>query len=293
MKEYTLKCKNCGEIFQHRVDLNTTALTRSTDFDKEHIECQHCRKIRSYTQDDVVTEGSKTTQKAVENPYYNKKQFWTETAKRLITEPDVQITESASKQERLILWLWGIYTPVIGFGSIGLSYFTASSFSPLLKIIFFTPCITLIIAYFCSVMAQSSEKLNSFNMDNPADIEQKFKDAIQKKESKYNIAQNLILFSIAFITISFFLIALQNKPKPKNEFKAVWQKEKIHIRAKITGSSRADLYLNKKPFKSYPVLKDGIIQDTIEYKPADQKSIELQLIWSQKAKISGLSQKLQ
>ena len=153
-------------------------------------------------------------------------QFWLELGKELLEKAPERIRASSERFEKLIIWLWGIFTPLLGLSTTGLAIFSKIHFEWYLQLIIFTPSLTLILAYWFATRA-SSNQIISFYYNVADKIESGYLEGITQQVKEYSRAKFWTGISCVLIPISFVLASLGQKENMTLE--ASYRKEKRQI----------------------------------------------------------------
>jgi len=162
-------------------------------------------------------------------------QFWFDLSKNLVEGVPEKINSSVEQFEKLTVWLWGIYTPLVGIGTGAagiLGNFFPSVWTMLLILI---PCLSLLFSYWFLSKARSSV-IVSFHADDYFNIKQEYEKMIKTKNFYFSLAQKITLVTCALIPISIFSYYLDKivfVPKPNLVIKILENKKKLSIN--ITG----------------------------------------------------------
>lgn len=229
-------------------------------------------------------------------------QFWFNLSKGLTENIPEKINDSANNFEKLILWLWGIYTPLVGIGSGTLAVlgsFTPSVFTMILLLL---PCLILLGSYWLVSKAKSSV-LVKFAPDAWETIEAAYHTIIFEKEKYLSLAQKTTLAACAVIPISVFCYFIDKKTITKikpdfqiteetsantksvrfilsGEYKLADKNKSIHLGLKVDGNS-----FPIKPEFILPPLPSEVIQIKIDI-PKESKKIEAEASWDESENLS-------
>lgn len=164
--------------------------------------------------------------------------FWYDIGKDLVSGLPEKINISAEKFEKLILWLWGIYTPLIGIGAGGLTLLQQNLPSMMVMFLLILPCIVLLFSYWLVVRAQTSVFV-SFDPRSPTEIENKYSWIVYEKGKYFSLSRWVTLVACTLIPIAMLSHYFDRKQSSiaKPEL-IVTQKEKEtdKIRIMILGS---------------------------------------------------------
>lgn len=192
--------------------------------------------------------------------------FWYEKSKQFIEDSDKKTIASAEKLEKLILWLWGIYTSIIGLGAGGLSAFAKIEIHWIAIFIFLLPSILLLWAYWFVTMSMSIVPSN-FDPRDVVGIKKAYKDATIEKTKRYNCAKYTTLFACGLIPILIFSTAVLNSYKVdfqahKSSIPSKPEKTIISINGDFPSSKEFSIFIyNLKDMSIvYPPVKYSTVQ---------------------------------
>lgn len=227
----------------------------------------------------------------------NEKYYWLDTyQKNLIDSHHDNINRSAEKLEKISLWLWGIYSPVIGISSGLIQYYLALPFSNVFYAMLLTPAVLLIFAYYVTISAQSSK---SFPMDFDSDrsLKNHFFETAKQKTKDLNIAKWLVFSSCVLIPIALLIAATQihqpAKPKPYQLATTTAMASPTQTRIIVSGyfPANKEIFLtveNEKqtPLKTYHGHTDqnGKLQFDFTLPSGNQPKIKIRAEWQSKQK---------
>jgi hypothetical protein len=182
--------------------------------------------------------------------------FWYDKAKELVDKAPDNINESAGKFETLVLWLWGIYTTIVGLGAGGLTVFAGMQISNLTLAGLISPSLVLLVSYWLTTAAKTTA-IVKFEHRSPEDIRNKYNQAIEVKSRYYKLARLTTLLACALIPVTIFI---GNKVKSADsELFVAYEKSKEGIELSITGNFPEKTKLNlliKRPDKKELYLLD-------------------------------------
>lgn len=186
--------------------------------------------------------------------------YWFEVAKDLIDKAPEHINDSADKFKDLILWLWGIYTPIIGLGSSALSLFSKTSYSTTAIGLLVLPSIVLLFAYWAATKARSSANVK-FEPRSPEDIERAYFEGLKEKNKYYRLSQILAGISCALIPIAIMTANVSKSDEIK--FKTAVAEKSILVSGKFPNQNQVTVFLDKRNL-GQRILIDNILQANIE-----------------------------
>lgn len=140
--------------------------------------------------------------------------FWYGIAKELSSNLPEKIDSMSERLEKFILWLWGVYTPIIGIGSTGLVLLGKTLPVWYASIVILAPCISLIFAYYYIVRAREVV-VDKYNPDSPEKIKEFYDNICVQKRKNYSIAHKITTFTCA-ILIPFGLLLANVKNNPNS-----------------------------------------------------------------------------
>lgn len=149
--------------------------------------------------------------------------YWFEKGKQYIDDSFKNITTTSEKLEKFILWLWGIYTSIIGLGAGGLTAFAKVDIHWMGILAFLTPSILLLFAYWKATVSTSivPEKFDPRSAD---EIKQAYKNTIQTKTNHIKVSKFFVITSCFLIPVLIFSATLLTK-----ESKIEFQTYKVEI----------------------------------------------------------------
>lgn len=227
-------------------------------------------------------------------------QFWFDLSKTLVENVPDKINESASQFEKLLLWLWGVYTPLVGIGTSAISLW-ANTPSPGTMVLLLLPCVLLLFAYWFVSKAKSTV-LVEFSPDAFDSIERAYQNIIQTKNEYFEKAQKITLITCAIVPLSIFSYYLDLRPKSQSEpslsigktfidqkqilivhvsgdFQVATEKEPIHIQILSTGQ---EIPTDKKAFLNPKANEVIEIRSNLE---SPITNVDVKLHWKESTEI--------
>lgn len=203
-----------------------------------------------------------------------------------------RLNTTAEKLEKFILWLWGIYTPVIGLGSGFVQFFTNIKFSYLVYGLLLVPVFLLMLAYRFSLRVQSSWT-GYFDPNSPGTVFDFHENSINFKEFNLKVTNFFVYLSILAIPLALFLALSNIKPpdakiewdfQTKLTYDTKLDKTRITINGKIPEKLAYKIILKSGTSEKleefeFPPSNDGIVQVyfDISNKP---ESVKITLEWT-------------
>jgi hypothetical protein len=218
--------------------------------------------------------------------------YWFKYSEELLASAQQKRESAAAAIQKLVVWLWGIYTAsaAVGFTLSGkeLSFWPAA--------IIAAASGALIIVYWGTVWVQVPVKIE-FDPRSPTEIESAYNKSVDIKSKRLSIT--LFASVIAAIMVSFALIiASVNKPV-KHDYSdistsiiKIEEKSVISITAwvgetKMVSITATQLLQDNKQGKSIESIvlptKEGLIQTSLEMQAKTVETILLELKWITKA----------
>lgn len=219
--------------------------------------------------------------------------FWFEMNKNDVESSFDRLNSSAEKFEKLILWLWSIYTSIIGLGATGVTLFTQIKY-PVWAIGFMAiPSIILPIAYWYSINAQTSQVMEIEDRNSPKKIEKAFLIARQAKRDSLDISKHIAFIGCIFISIVIVIASTAKESTiPQLEVNLVDNKD---ITYTYKGTYKyVSIYLNEKKYQSFVIEKETFTGN-IPLSPEqfnEANEIIVMLEYEDKEKIYRIGQKL-
>ncbi len=207
--------------------------------------------------------------------------YWFEVAKEMVDKAPERLNESAERFEKLILWLWGIYTPIIGLGTVGFSLLPKVTFTNGVLTFLLSPCVILLVAYFFATKAKSSERAG-FKQGNIGEIKKAYFLSLKTKRKWYTISQFTALLACVMIP---FAIGLANWNEKKEEylFEAKVKQEmgetlQVTVSSKLTDVKNVKVIIGTAKYDY--ALYDGILHTSFKItKEEFEKNPEITIEW--------------
>ena len=204
--------------------------------------------------------------------------YWFDVSKDLVDKAPDRINTSAASFEKLILWLWGIYTPVIGLGTTSLTIFSKVDYSKLTISLLVIPSFFLLIAYWMATKAQSSF-LMEFEPRSPDSIRDAFMFSLKEKGKYYKYSQLLALVSCAFIPMAILLSNISKEDKV--ELFIELNKEtpnRVEISGRFPGKQEVNLLINSDNVRKVKLI-DSKLQTSLDLNDDSAKPLEVSVEW--------------
>lgn len=149
--------------------------------------------------------------KPVARPQVND-EYWFAKLREMLDEAPERINTSSENFEKLIIWLWGIYTTLLGLGSGAAKILWNQSYSGKYLWLLVAPSVLLLIAYWLATKARSSVVLKIKEHRAAGLIKKNYLKSLVIKNHFYFAAQVLTLLSCLSIPITIWL---SNQPEKK------------------------------------------------------------------------------
>ena len=197
--------------------------------------------------------------------------YWYSVAKDIVAGSLERLEKSVDGFEKLVLWLWIIYTPIIGIGAGTISSYSSKQLSNTVLFFLMLPCITMLVSYWLTTKAKSVTVIE-FNHQVVDHIKAAHKNIIDVKHFYFKWAQFFILLSFLSFPISIWVYHL---PEPQQIVEVYTFKPEVNItedgkyRLTISGyfpkNSKIKIYIDAYPTKRpepypYEIGKDGVLQ---------------------------------
>lgn len=204
--------------------------------------------------------------------------YWFEISKDLVDKAPDRINDSSQRFEKLILWLWGTYTPIIGLGSGGLALLNKVDYSKFTISLLLMPCFVLLIAYWLATKAQSSFRME-FEPRSPDSIRDAYMFSLQEKGRYYRWSQLLTLAACAFVPLAILLSNISKEDKV--EVSIELNKEipnQIEISGKIPGKQEVDILINSENKRKIKLI-DSKFNTFVDSRDYNEKRLEVSIEW--------------
>ena len=232
------------------------------------------------------------------------KTYWINTYQKTLLDANHEnINQSAEKLEKLILWLWGIYSPIVGIGTGFIQYYISLPFDLPSYVILFSPIILLIFAYYYTTKAQSGESIET-DIDSLRKMREHYFSSSRQKNRDIKITRIFVGLSCFLIPVALLYAARQiHKPKPEYRFESLAKSiDKTKTRVSINGvfpkETKVVFYFDLDPEKreetvSFKTLTTGSIQTFIDLN-FEGKTLKVRAEWEEtKDKSKAISQIIQ
>lgn len=190
--------------------------------------------------------------------------YWFQVAKNLVDDSYNQINRSAERFEKLILWLWGIYTPLVGLGASGVHLLSRVNYNLFSIILLVVPSIVLLFAYWFTTKASSSVLMKIKDHRSPEMIKEAFNDSLKKKGFDYLIAQILAGIACALIPIALLVSHIQMKQEIQFSAKLDESKRYVMVNGFFPDKEKVRISINRQPAKEYSLI-NSILQIQIPF----------------------------
>lgn len=222
--------------------------------------------------------------------------YWYSVAKDIVTGSLERLEKSIDNFERLVLWLWVIYTPIIGIGAGTVSSYSSKQLSSTVLFFLMLPCITMLVSYWFTTKAKSVTFVE-FNHEVVDNIKAAYKNIIDVKNFYFKWSQLFILLSFLSFPISLWIYHLpEQKPieivynfTPK--LTTIESHSSNVYRLTISGlfpkSSDVTIYLDIHPMKrpesyTYQTTDQGILQTYVDLSlEQNDKPIKVTVEWKE------------
>lgn len=137
--------------------------------------------------------------------------YWFSIAKDMVSGAHDRLDKSIDSFEKLILWLWGIYTPLIGIGAGVINALQPQQqLSTTSLIVFLLPSLTLLVSYWLTTKAKSSTTVK-FDHRVVDQIKSEFNFSLATKNYYFTRAKVLILVSFLLFPVALFVYHYPDK----------------------------------------------------------------------------------
>jgi hypothetical protein len=138
-------------------------------------------------------------------------QYWFDFSKKLLDGAIERRDDAADRLQKLVVWLWGIYT---GAAAIGFTL-AKNKLSPELTLLVGSASVALIGVYWITVWVRNPE-IVVFDPRSPDDIEAAYEDLLKVKQTRLKWGLGLSLVAAALVATSLLVVSL-----PRNDNKIV------------------------------------------------------------------------
>lgn len=216
--------------------------------------------------------------------------FWFDYSKKLIENAIERRDQAAAKLQKLVLWLWGIYTgsAAIGFSlsekdlSLGVTLLVASASA------------SLIAVYWGTFWVQMPIRTDSFDPRSPDEISSAYLSSLEKKDSRLKLTLVLSIIAAVMVSVSLLATSVSDKVSQTTSLSALLKKsgnsrlialsatgisaESVHVTVhSVPENGSRKLLVNAV---SIPT-NNGILQTSLSYQePVD--IVDINLEWKQK-----------
>ncbi len=226
-------------------------------------------------------------------------QYWFDYSKDALDAALIRRDEAAARIQRLVTWLWGIYT---GSTAIGFALFEKSLPNDAMLVIL-GGNLALIVVYWATVWVQVPVA-RSFDPRSPTEIRAAHGEAVRLKQFRLNVTLFLALAAGILVSLAIVTAALAEpvvRPSPAPEYRietevarrgdpngagVVWG---LGVSTKLTGMDRVELRVTResrdapepKPLvdEFYPVL-EGLLQVAPTFRAPAGTTVRLDLSWT-------------
>lgn len=210
--------------------------------------------------------------------------YWFDYSEKLVTNASEKRDQAAEKLQKMVLWLWGIYTTyaAVGFALSEKSLDIAS------VTIIVAASAALIAVYWSTVWVQMPITF-TYDPRCPEDIQDTHSKIINEKSKRLNITLSLSVIAAGLVSVALFVASTGNNTIPDNTFLAevsnnngktylaltayVTHSDKVIVKVDSTDSD----FSNPELFVIKPTA-DGMIQTSLEIKQT-KKDLMVQLEW--------------
>ncbi|MCB1176481.1 MAG: hypothetical protein KDK36_02775 [Leptospiraceae bacterium] len=206
--------------------------------------------------------------------------YWFDLAKKIMDESEDNINNSAKNFEKLILWVWGVYTSIVGLGAGGFTAFLGKSISTLTLVGLILPSVILLLAYWLTTAASSSA-IVEFEHRSPDSIRDAFLDGLKEKMFYYKSAKLAALIACFLIPLTIYIA----NRVPSGSLEILSQKkngDRIDLMVSGMVPESKDFTLSiKEPVGYTPITKktdSGHFAEKISI-PSESSKVTIQLFW--------------
>lgn len=199
-------------------------------------------------------------------------QFWFDLSKEMVESSASKRNEAATKLQKFIAWLWGIYTASAAVG-IALS---KTSYSLPVIILIASPSAVLIFAYWLALWVQMPVPTR-FDRRIPAEIRDAHKKGVKTKSWKLRWAIVLSLIAAVLVSLALIAASLSKQAVPPNfkaYYQAIQERDIIGVAGHLPADTKIILKISSVPRSAAPGTSKEFIYVTSQYGEL-QKNIEL------------------
>ncbi len=213
--------------------------------------------------------------------------YWFKYSETLTTGASEKRDLAAEKLQKLVLWLWGIFTT---YATVGFALSEKSLNLTAVSIIVAASA-SLIAVYWGTVWVQMPI-MTSYDPRIPEDISDAHSFIIKKKSQRLNFTIFLSVISACIVSLALFAASTVDSKKPDNTFYAEISRDNnktfLILTAQISVTDKVIVkvdtvdsdHSNPEVFMIKPTA-DGLIQTSLEVEPT-QNDLAVQLEWTNK-----------
>jgi len=218
-------------------------------------------------------------------------QYWFDYSKKLIDDALEKRNEAAAALQKLVLWLWGIYT---GATAIGFALSEKSlALGPTLWIV--SASAALILVYWATVWVQMPVT-QSFDPRSPTQIRAAHADAVARKRTRLFATLALALVAAVLVAVAIAVAAVaepepETPPSPEFALSPVLERGEggawaLQLATKLPGVTKARVRVlpqgegDAQAFHEQPYsLLEGILLTTIPFEAPRDAKLRVELEW--------------
>lgn len=217
--------------------------------------------------------------------------YWFDYSKKFVDGAVERRDKAAEVLQKLVLWLWGIYTAsaAIGFGLAGKEL----DFWP--TILIAAASGLLILVYWCTVWVQIP-KAYGFDPRSPTEIEETHSRIVLSKSRRLTFTLFMSVVAAVFVSIAIVVASVSKSQKPaQTDLRAALSLDGVEqvlsltaqvgdtpaAKLDVTALSKAGAELEKTSLRLMPT-EAGLIQTSVRLKSNLEKA-QVKLTWSQKS----------
>lgn len=216
--------------------------------------------------------------------------FWFDYSKKLVENAIERRDQAAGKLQKLVLWLWGIYT---GSAAIGFSL-SEKDLSLEVTLLVASASASLIAVYWGTFWVQMPIRTDSFDPRSPDEISSAYLSSLVNKDLRLKVTLVLSIIAAVMVSVSLLATSVSDKKSHTTSLNALLEKSGD---SRLIAISATGITANPAHITVYTVPKegarrilvdaisiptnDGILQTSLSYQ-AQVDIVDIALEWKQK-----------
>lgn len=213
--------------------------------------------------------------------------YWFNFSETLISNSQERPDKAAEKLQKLVIWLWGIYT---SYAAVGFAL-SKKQFSILTTVLIVAASASLIVVYWCTVWVQMPLFVQ-FDPRSPTTIKEAYESIVKAKRYRLNVTLSISVIASIMVSIALAMSSVGQEHKQRNlEFKATINLKDNRPMLALTGTvgktdtvtvNISPLSTKEKTVKKQKLIfmpmDDGLLQLSIPLE-TKAKELEVELEW--------------